>query len=116
MIYQSEIRFLESDLSELWGVDARGCHFGQKWHENMLLYLIQIKPVSHETWAVDSLDSLHFLPTKIRILAYLVVEHFAVAHRECRSGSARFDVESPISHSNVIGFKRLLHRWMRIVI
>ena len=39
MIYQSEIRFLDGDLSELWGVEARGCHFGQELYEKMLLYL-----------------------------------------------------------------------------
>ena len=64
MIYKSEIRYLEGNLSRLWGDEARGSHLGQRWYEKMLPYLTQIKPILYETWAVDSLDSLIILPTK----------------------------------------------------
>ena len=64
MIYQSEIRFLEGDLTELWGVETKGSHFGHKWYEKMSMYLTQIKPVSHENWAVDGLGSLVFFTSK----------------------------------------------------
>ena len=102
MILLCKGRFLDSHSSELWGAEVRGSNFRHKWCRKMLLYLTQIKLSSHETWAVDSLDSLISLRTKVQFCTYLVVEHFAFELQEMHIW---FDasVEAPVSHSNISG-------------
>lgn len=44
MNYQSEIRILKSEMSELQGDESRGRHFEQEWYIKMVLYLGQTWP------------------------------------------------------------------------
>ena len=74
---------------------------GEEFCATMLLYLTQIKAVSHDTWAIGSGESLQFLPTKFRFSTFLVVSHFTLAYREYSFGIARFGVELPVSRSHV---------------